>query len=144
MIGNEDGIRFGDALDECQRFVMLQATTGKVGKAIPKTTSRKNLDIVNAFVDKQVQRALQLTDDDVGKVDGKKSFNLAYALVEYTQDPVMLQDQLLAALIGARDTTACCLSWLFYALCQNPSVTAELREEKLPLLAPIEHRLIQN
>ena len=129
MRGNEEGIRFGNALDECQKFVMLQATTGKIGKLMSKNKFHKDLAIVNEFVDSVVKRALDLSPSDLADAKAQNSFNLAHSLIESTRDPIMLRDQLLAVLIGARDTTACCLSWLFYSLSQNPVVLKELRDE---------------
>lgn len=52
-----------------------------------------------------------------------------HALADFTQDPKVLRDQLVAVLLAARDTTAAALSWAFYALARNPRLVEKLREE---------------
>ena len=123
------GVKFAEALDRCQRFVVLRAMAGKAGGLFPQARFRRDLGTINGFVNVMVQRALLLSDDELAKAESDKSFNFLHTLIMHSRDPTVLRDQLIAVLIGARDTTACCLSWLFYSLAQNQQVLGKLREE---------------
>jgi cytochrome P450 len=57
-------------------------------------------------------------------------------IVDQTGQPlsrVFLRDMAVSFLLAGRDTTANCLSWLFYALTTHPDVEATLLEELLQL-----------
>lgn len=66
----------------------------------------------------------------------EKEYNFLHALAEFTRDPQMLRDQLVAVLLAARDTTAATLSWTLYELSKQPKIVEKLREEILDRLGP--------
>lgn len=54
-------------------------------------------------------------------------------LAQRTQDPKILRDQILSALLGGRDTTSSLLSNLFHTLQRRPVLWRQLREEAISL-----------
>nr|prf cytochrome P450alk1 [Candida tropicalis] len=87
---------------------------------------RKSIAIVHKFADHYVQKALELTDEDLEKKEG---YVFLFELAKQTRDPKVLRDQLLNILVAGRDTTAGLLSFLFFELSRNPEIFAKLREE---------------
>ncbi|KAK9355479.1 cytochrome P450 [Lipomyces doorenjongii] len=92
---------------------------------------REATAIVHKFVDYYVNNALEAYRDGAAKIEeitgGRYIF--LYALVEVTQDPKTLRDQLLNILLAGRDTTAGLLSWTFYLLARHTGVFQKLRDE---------------
>lgn len=55
-------------------------------------------------------------------------------LVKFTQDPVVLHDEILNIMIAGRDTTASTLTALIYLLTQHPETLHRLRKEILEVV----------
>lgn len=92
---------------------------------------RHSDDQVRAFVDRFVQRALDMVRDQKAKGDQeKKPSNYVFlnAVAEVTQDPVELRSQMLNILLAGRDTTASLLSWTVLLLARHPDVFKKLRQ----------------
>ncbi|KAK9362146.1 cytochrome P450 [Lipomyces starkeyi] len=95
---------------------------------------RESNAIVHRFVDDYVDKALRhlrqsletKKDDEVVQ---SERYIFLDALVEETQNPKILRDQLLNILLAGRDTTAGLLSWIFYLLARHPRVFEKLRTE---------------
>ncbi|KAK9487661.1 cytochrome P450 [Lipomyces starkeyi] len=95
---------------------------------------RESNAIVHRFVDDYVDKALRhlrqsletKKDDEVVQ---SERYVFLDALVEETQNPKILRDQLLNILLAGRDTTAGLLSWIFYLLARHPRVFEKLRTE---------------
>ncbi|KAK7000190.1 cytochrome P450 [Favolaschia claudopus] len=75
---------------------------------------------VNAMEDRQVLEAETLLDH----------------LVNYTDDPIILRDEILNITAAGRDTTAALLTFTVYMLAEHPEVLAKLREEILREIGP--------
>jgi len=58
-----------------------------------------------------------------------KKYVFLEELAERTQDPQVLQDQVLNVMLAGRDTTAALLSWTFLCLAKHPEVFKKLRAE---------------
>lgn len=86
--------------------------------------------VVHSQVQKYVNRALKLRSEapteekDTGK---SKRYIFTEVLAETTQNPRMLQDQILSVMLAGRDTTASLLSWTALCLSRHPSVLQKLR-----------------
>jgi len=52
-------------------------------------------------------------------------------LVKYTDDPIILRDEILNIMIAGRDTTAATLTYVIYCLSMHPEVLVKLRQEIL-------------
>jgi len=70
-------------------------------------------------------------EDEKGGEDGDGEETLLDHLVRFTDDPVILHDEVLNILIAGRDTTAASLTFAVYFLSQHPHVLERLRAEVL-------------
>jgi len=61
------------------------------------------------------------------KEEGQKRYVFLDALAESTQEPQVLQDQVLSVLLAGRDTTSMLLSWATLCLARHPDVLRKLR-----------------
>jgi cytochrome P450 len=79
-----------------------------------------------------IQQALALPQEELQKLStSDKDFTFLHSIVQYTRDPKILRDQIVAVLLAGRDTTAATLSWAFYELCRYPDKYQRLRHEIL-------------
>lgn len=90
----------------------------------------KNIIILNAFVEPFVKQTLEMKQEQL-KEKTEKEYNFLHALAQFTRDPQMLRDQLVAVLLAARDTTAATLSWVVYELSKQPKILEKLRMDIL-------------
>lgn len=95
----------------------------------------KNIKILNSFVEPFVNQTLAMKPEQL-KEKTEKEYNFLHALAEFTRDPQMLRDQLVAVLLAARDTTAATLSWAVYELSKQPKIVEKLRKDILSVLGP--------
>ncbi|KAI0321298.1 cytochrome P450 [Amylostereum chailletii] len=101
----------------------------------------KNMTVIRAFVDPIVARAVEQADsghmgEKTEKVEVEEGETLLDHLAKSTRDTTLLRDETLNILLAGRDTTASLLSSAIYALTQNPSIFARLREEILSVVGP--------
>lgn len=74
-------------------------------------------------------RKLGLAEKKAEKEGLGKKYVFLEELAERTQDPQVLQDQVLNVMLAGRDTTAALLSWTFLCLAKHPEVFKKLRAE---------------
>lgn len=99
-------------------------------RLLSRTEFNKNLLILNSFVEPFVKRSLDMRPDQL-KEKTEKEYNFLHALAEFTRDPQVLRDQLVAVLLAARDTTAATLSWMLFELAKQPKIVEKLRRDIL-------------
>lgn len=66
----------------------------------------------------------------------EKSFTFLHSLANFTRDPKVIRDQVVAVLLAGRDTTAATLSWFMYEISRYPEIVKKLREEILVTVGP--------
>lgn len=101
----------------------------------PRGDFNKNIQILNSFVEPFVKQTLEMKPEQL-KEKTEKEYNFLHALAEFTRDPQMLRDQLVAVLLAARDTTAATLSWTVYELSKRPDIVERLRKDIMDVLGP--------
>lgn len=94
-------VEFSRAFAELQAHMNSVTRVGPLRGFLPKGQFRKNLRVLNAFVEPFVEKALQMSVSDL-KDKKDHEYNFLHALAQYTRDPRMLRDQLVAVLIAAR------------------------------------------
>ncbi|RCK66130.1 hypothetical protein Cantr_01832 [Candida viswanathii] len=117
---------FADAFNYSQNYLASRAVMQQLywvlnGKKFKECNAK-----VHKFADYYVNKALDLTPEQLEKQDG---YVFLYELVKQTRDKQVLRDQLLNIMVAGRDTTAGLLSFVFFELARNPEVTNKLREE---------------
>ncbi|EKM51341.1 uncharacterized protein PHACADRAFT_263397 [Phanerochaete carnosa HHB-10118-sp] len=89
--------------------------------------------VIGAFLEPIVQRALdrkrKMREAGVSPTTEHDTF-LDY-LAEHTEDTKVIRDQLLNILLAGRDTTACLLTFITYAMAMYPDVARRMRQEVL-------------
>lgn len=123
---------FADAFHEVQRNQMMIMFSGPFSGLLPKTRYFRSIGVINEFIMPFIQAALALPDAEIERLSkSDKEFTFLHGLMQYTRDPKMIRDQLLAVLFAGRDTTAATLSWAFYQLSKYPEKYQRLRQEIL-------------
>lgn len=112
-----------------QRIQCLRDRASRLRCLLPKTRYRACLRVVNAFVNRFIERALRLTPEELeAKGEG---YTFLHELARFSRDRRLLRDQIVAFLLAGRDTTAGTLSWAVYELARRPAAVARLRAEIL-------------
>ncbi|KAG7662044.1 uncharacterized protein J8A68_004432 [[Candida] subhashii] len=124
---NVDGkAEFAENFNLSQQYLASRALMQKFYWIIDTKDFRKAYSKVHKFASHYVQRALNMSPEELEKEQGYVFLN---ELVKQTRDPQVLQDQLLNILLAGRDTTAALLSFLFFELARNPDIFSKLKEE---------------
>ncbi|KAK0462557.1 cytochrome P450 [Desarmillaria tabescens] len=90
--------------------------------------------VMNHFVQPMLSDAFDRKAKGVKPVDLEKdleNMSLLDRLVQDTDDPKVIQDELINILVAGRDTTSSLLTFAVYMMCEHPDMTARLRSEIL-------------
>ncbi|KAJ5959278.1 uncharacterized protein N7479_006428 [Penicillium vulpinum] len=118
--------RFAEAFRYVQQRQSEYFRFGVFSRVMSRTEFRKNLKIMDEFLQPYIQTVLAHSADDE-KFAKQETF--LDALAKFTRDPRILRDQLVAVLLAGRDTTAATLSFCLFELSRNPEVVVKLRDE---------------
>ena len=105
---------FSDAFNLAQDYL---AHRGRLGDMYWLFNDKKFHDackVCHDFVDKAVAKALVVSTRHEKSEKEQSNYIFIDALIQQTQDPIVLRDQCLNVLLAGRDTTGCCLSWALY------------------------------
>ncbi|KAJ2923800.1 hypothetical protein H1R20_g13302, partial [Candolleomyces eurysporus] len=92
------------------------------------------MKVVHAFIDPIVAVAIDKKKSTV--VVEKDEETLLENLVNSTEDPIILRDEVMNLLVAGRDTTASLLTYTIYMLAEHPDILSRLREEILTSIGP--------
>ncbi|KIW05460.1 uncharacterized protein PV09_03349 [Verruconis gallopava] len=128
-------VSFVKAFTDVQRMQTMITVLMPIEKFIPRGKYNRGIKIMEDFITPFIDRALNLTDDELAKINkSERSFTFLHALAQFTRDPQVIRDQIIAVLLAGRDTTAATLSWMFHELTQAPQVYSKMREEVLQVV----------
>lgn len=123
---------FSHACEYSQKVVWRNISLGCIGTLWLDREDRRSRRLLHQTVDQWVLRILDrgpsLETQDNSSQHGKHSVFLDN-LAQRTQDPKILRDQLLSALLGGRDTTSSLLSQTLRQLARRPDIWRKLRHE---------------
>ncbi|KAJ2932579.1 hypothetical protein H1R20_g4532, partial [Candolleomyces eurysporus] len=99
-----------------------------------KDELKEHMKVVHAFIDPIVAVAIDKKKSTV--VVEKDEETLLENLVNSTEDPIILRDEVMNLLVAGRDTTASLLTYTIYMLAEHPDTLSRLREEILTSIGP--------
>ncbi|KAF2197371.1 cytochrome P450 [Delitschia confertaspora ATCC 74209] len=120
---------FAEAFQVGQDYLSHRGRLGDFYWLMNDSTFRKACRTCHRFVDNAVAKALDDSKQTTAEAKDRKQYIFIDALIQETQDPVVLRSQCLNILLAGRDTTACCLSWTFRLLARHQKVLDKLRGE---------------
>ncbi|KAL6298478.1 cytochrome P450 [Sparassis latifolia] len=132
---------FASAFAGAQHVVGARTRIGWVWPLLEITRehSAPHMRVVDAFLRPIIAEALskneRLTQESKG-LDASEGETLLDHLVQFTNDPVVIHDEVLNILIAGRDTTSSTLTTLVYFLSMHPTVLQRLRSEILQHVGP--------
>ncbi|KAF8959382.1 cytochrome P450 [Flammula alnicola] len=100
---------------------------------------KKPIGIVHDFIDPIVGEAIKRKREAEARGIVEKDRDdetLLENLVNSTEDPITLRDEIMSLLVAGRDTTASALTFTVYMLAEHPDVLRRLREEILRKIGP--------
>jgi len=134
---HRDETEFATAFNYIQHFQSIVARLNDLNWLLPRRRFRREIKIMNDFVEKYVDDALSLPPEELEKrTKSDEGYTFLHAIVQYTRDRSVLRDQIVAILLAGRDTTACTLSWLFYEISSRPHIVQKLRQEIMDYVGP--------
>ncbi|KAJ7155172.1 cytochrome P450 [Mycena filopes] len=136
--------QFAAALTEAQLVSMQRGTFGGAWplREFWKDRLTAPLRVIRTFLDPILDEAVARRRsagggaEKVGKLEGgerevQEGETLIEHLLNYTEDPTILRDEILNISVAGRDTTACLLTFVVYMLTGHPHVLHKLRAEIL-------------
>ncbi|KAI1499796.1 cytochrome P450 [Biscogniauxia marginata] len=131
---NEFTRAFNDILRHQLKFQILKKIT-PFDKFVSRAEYNRHIKTIEDFITPFIRQTLSLPPEELEKLTkSDKSFTFLHKLAQFTQDPKVIRDQLIAVLLAGRDTTAATLSWAFYELAACPDKVARLRAEVLEVV----------
>ncbi|KAI0137386.1 cytochrome P450 [Xylariales sp. AK1849] len=123
---------FAEAFDEVQRLQMRILMTHPFDVFMGRGDYLRHVKTVEEYIVPFIQETLALPYDEQEKLaDSDNNSTFLHHLANFTRDPKVIRDQILAVLLAGRDTTAATLAWAFYELAVYPEKWARLRAEVL-------------
>ncbi|KAJ7239178.1 cytochrome P450 monooxygenase pc-3 [Mycena haematopus] len=141
---------FATAFQDAQMITALRTRLGDHWplQELWATTDRleKPLSIVRGVLDPILKEAIakkramaadtQEKPDALGERHVEEGESLLDHLVNYTDDHIILRDEILNITAAGRDTTASLLTFTVYMLAEHPEIVSKLREEILRVVGP--------
>lgn len=130
---SESPARFAEAFNRSQAFTGEVLRNGFLMKFVSKKEFHSDVKYVHEFVDRYVQRGLELRKTyDLEKANTKEEterYVFLNELVRQTSNPIQIRSELLNILLAGRDTTASLLSNVWFVLARRPDIWAKLQAE---------------
>ncbi|RDB21763.1 hypothetical protein Hypma_011093 [Hypsizygus marmoreus] len=126
---------FSGAFEMAQQIVTTRARIGYLWPLFELFGDKTEpyVKIIQQWLDPLVKQALEdrQQTEKAGVTNAIADKTFLQHLVDSTEDPILIRDQLLSMLLAARDTTACLLTYVTYFMAIHPHVAERLRAEVL-------------
>ena len=94
-------VEFARAFSDIQNHMSTKSKAGPLGWIFPEGKYKKDLKVLNSFVEPYVEQTLKMRPEEL-KNGSEKSYNFLHALAEFTRDKQMLRDQIVSVLLAGR------------------------------------------
>lgn len=118
-------IDLGEAIDVCSTYMGLRLIVPRFNMVLTSPRFRRACNTISRFASNSISSAVAAKEDE----PKMKNKSLLGSLLEATQDPKELRDQLVQSLFAGRGPTAALISWIYVLLCRHPEVSVKLRQE---------------
>lgn len=118
-----ESVQFTDAFDYTLQSSTSRGRMGHLLLLLPDKKFDQSFKTCQRFIDHHVAEALAKGREK------ERSYLFLNEMINSGASPSMLRDQLLAMILGGRDTSASTMSSLFWMLARRPDVVAKMRAE---------------
>ncbi|EHK46883.1 uncharacterized protein TrAtP1_010519 [Trichoderma atroviride] len=116
---------FKDSIQYAQDRIATHIALGGLAILKPDPKFQQHVNVVHKFVDDLVHDALRGNSSDSKALP----YVLLRAIIEDTQDPIQIRNEILNILVAGRDTTAGLIANVFLMLSTRPELWSMLRNE---------------
>ncbi|KIJ06968.1 hypothetical protein PAXINDRAFT_91187, partial [Paxillus involutus ATCC 200175] len=147
---------FAHAFLEAQLATSYRGRFGRLWRLVEfwRDRAKKHTDVCFKFIDPILKEALAkkkamkeaglIPDQKQNDREVSEEHTLLDHLVNYTEDPIVIRDEILNIMIAGRDTTAGTLTFVIYMLSQHPDVLRRLREEILSMVGSLRRPTLED
>ncbi|PHH58398.1 hypothetical protein CDD82_3091 [Ophiocordyceps australis] len=122
---NTDALAFSKSFDYALYESASRARFGMLERCLPKRKLHQAVAVCRAFIDRHVAAALTKGRSN------ERPYVFLNELIESGASHDQITEQLLAMILGGRDTSAATLSAMFWILARRPHVVRAIRSELL-------------
>lgn len=116
---------FKESIQYAQDRIATHIALGGLAILKPDPKFQHHVHVVHKFVDELVHDALRGNSSDSKALP----YVLLRAIIEDTQDPIQIRNEILNILVAGRDTTASLIANIFFMLSTRPQLWSMLRKE---------------
>ncbi|KAF2865800.1 cytochrome P450 [Massariosphaeria phaeospora] len=131
LLTNDQSLR--DAIQRHKNVNTWRLLFGKIGTLMPP--DREACDVIEKYLDHVVD-TFSLEDSESQEEHDRKAQTLLGVLSAQGVSKKVLKDQLVAVLVGGRDSVAIAVTWALYELVRHPETLRELRAELSKIVGP--------
>lgn len=125
-----DAERFSDAFTYVTERMGNEFRTARLSRFIPDPKRKDDSEFIRNFAGSIVKEAIaRQRDIEKGLETGERHYTFLYELLKVTNDPYILQSEIMNILLAGRDTTASLLAHTFFQLARRPDVWLKLQKE---------------
>jgi cytochrome P450 len=135
--------RFSRSFSDAQSSTAFRSRFGEMWPLVEfwKDKTKEKIKPIHEFLEPIMKEGVRRRKEAEAKakesgVEVKESETVLDHLIHYTDDPILLRDEILNLAVAGRDTTASLLSFTTYMLSQHPDILRRLREEILTTIGP--------
>jgi cytochrome P450 len=134
--GDKEAAMIDDNINTCLEHGAWREMLGPFRYLLPNKAARKALKSAHAALDVWVKQAMEHKDKHAAVPDGKaikdsgKRYVFINELARHKEvDAIRIRDEVMNIILAGKDTTASCLSGLWFILAREPEIYKKLQAE---------------
>lgn len=125
-----DAERFTDAFTYVTEKMAIEFRSARLSRFIPDQRRKDDSEFIRNFAASIIKDAIARQQDvEKGLETGEKHYTFLYELLKVTNDPYVLQSEIMNILLAGRDTTASLLGHTFFQLARRPDIWKKLQKD---------------
>lgn len=123
-----DAERFSDAFTYVTERMARDFRTARLARFLPDQKRKDDSEFIRNFAGNIIKEAIvRQKDIEKGIESGERQYTFLYELLKVTNDPYVLQSEIMNILLAGRDTTASLLAHTFFVISRRPDVWRKLQ-----------------